>query len=781
MSVSLSAAMQSLDDSEVAAADPKLALSGLPKVARFRVGGEPFDLTWDLILSDRCADTLLRSSAEWALRDACFDAQDKYDARVPLVLLARDIRSFRLIYNYVQTGVFIVPPDAVDRAIMLGEAAYYGYTRLVAQLTGATAGVPSSIPGAQQTRGKNEAPANDADAATPALTGKDEGKYDDEPAPVIIRAGFVAPSRAIVSSMRQMNLPSVPIVPAIAADFDVTTLAFIQKSGEPLADGLSAADTDARAWEYAARLRFGQDLDASAGVAKQLVDVFASPDLVADCNRRVAVEPGYRHLLWSYEHGAGAADRPPVRLTETLPQFERQLDVLTSGLLLPALAGLPLVLAGGAVLAALHAWPRAPVPADAHRAFAGLHSVQELCACFRAQVTEGGGVFYPDDRRGRRIRASHRGEFETLQDEVRRLRDELYGGAGNINAAAQAPVVFTNDQEDILGLYALMSAIKWDDAQTHYHSVACPGATIQGEQVLRSFRTTDADLFLITRDPDEALRAIATLYARLQAAVGDGPIEIIRTDHSVTFRFPKSWHCRPIQVVTRLYRSVGHVLLGFDLDCCAFAYVPSAEQTHARVMGLPRAVRALQTRSNLIDPTRQSTSYEYRLAKYAKRGFSCVAPGVDPALYARGVVRALYGRSTGRAPALLTGYNLLIAKLFRQFKARGDKLVAQKFLPADMEVSDYGDSKKSYRDRVIYASRGALLPFVYGTNLGAVLFANTSATTLRAGTPMVAASTVAPSIVFQAAAPQRQDREDTLYTGAFHPTEHAYFAVLPDE
>jgi hypothetical protein len=51
------------------------------------------------------------------------------------------------------------------------------------------------------------------------------------------------------------------------------------------------------------------------------------------------------------------------------------------------------------------------------------------------------------------------------------------------------------------------------------------------------------------------------------------------------------------------------VLLGFDIDCCCVAY------DGERVWAAKRARRALVHGINLVDPTRQSTTYELRLVR----------------------------------------------------------------------------------------------------------------------------------------------------------------------
>jgi hypothetical protein len=94
----------------------------------------------------------------------------------------------------------------------------------------------------------------------------------------------------------------------------------------------------------------------------------------------------------------------------------------------------------------------------------------------------------------------------------------------------------------------------------------------------------------------------------------------VRTEHAVTF-VAGSFHPHA-QVVLRLYASPAEVLMGFDVDCCCVGY------DGTDVWALPRAVRAIERSCNLVDPGRQSASYEHRLAKYGKRGFAVAVPGV---------------------------------------------------------------------------------------------------------------------------------------------------------
>lgn len=63
-------------------------------------------------------------------------------------------------------------------------------------------------------------------------------------------------------------------------------------------------------------------------------------------------------------------------------------------------------------------------------------------------------------------------------------------------------------------------------------------------------------------------------------------------------------------------------------------------QINTQVLMTPRAHRALTHKSNLVDMSRRSPTYEQRLAKYSSRGFSVIVPTldrskIDPQLFER--------------------------------------------------------------------------------------------------------------------------------------------------
>ena len=89
----------------------------------------------------------------------------------------------------------------------------------------------------------------------------------------------------------------------------------------------------------------------------------------------------------------------------------------------------------------------------------------------------------------------------------------------------------------------------------------------------------------------------------------DSPNALFCEYHGVTF-----------QIIKRYYSSLNEILLGFDIDSCAAAYMQGNFIIHQRF------IRSVKHGANLIIPMRQSASYDFRLVKYLHRGFSIWIP-----------------------------------------------------------------------------------------------------------------------------------------------------------
>lgn len=138
---------------------------------------------------------------------------------------------------------------------------------------------------------------------------------------------------------------------------------------------------------------------------------------------------------------------------------------------------------------------------------------------------------------------------------------------------------------------------------------------------------SDIDLFLYGCDQEDANRISRRIFDALA-----GPTErwaVIRSRGVCNMHhYNQAVHGveTKVQIVLRIYDSPTEVLVGFDLDSCCCAY------DGRNVWVCPRWVHALQAGVNVLNPLHawpNKPSYEFRMAKYAFRGFGVAIPGVN--------------------------------------------------------------------------------------------------------------------------------------------------------
>jgi hypothetical protein len=168
---------------------------------------------------------------------------------------------------------------------------------------------------------------------------------------------------------------------------------------------------------------------------------------------------------------------------------------------------------------------------------------------------------------------------------------------------------------------------------------AIPGLVIAGGAVVGALTDTDKgdlDIFL-TLPPDEADKSLRKVFAVIQEnqAAGTGSVKsrllITRSNAALTMYRVRGGkpdvEAPPVQVILTTYTSVLDILVGFDVDCCAFAWVAAEE----KVVCTPRALAALRYGVNIADSQFDGMGYCRRLEKYAARGWAVAVPGLDKA------------------------------------------------------------------------------------------------------------------------------------------------------
>lgn len=696
---------------------------------------------------------------------------------VPIIEFARDVWAFRLLRHFIGSGELIVPANETERQLLLAEAGFYG-------LEAAAAFILESLGESAET----QTLPSQASAGVPPLpsTGR--------------RPGFSAPSKA--AQLRyQVDLPAAERDEPKTDESAETGWALPRQThGKTFTD----EDTAIRAQEYIARVAFAADSSVNATPSMPWVARFfegstKTPETGGggkaeedDADRGAApywlgapsaeksdmyAKLSYPGLLTHAAHGD-----TPLRFVANEADFVLNFRALTLDTLGEVLCGLPVVAAGGCVLAALCAWPRTNIP-TAKLLAEYLDSDSQACHAFLATRR-----FYRSRHRRRYVRYDENEsedprnrQFRKLLERVHQLEDKLgLGRTPDIGEASAA----TPPQSIAAGDYALLErvaavlridvAVDESGAALVWKKAAADEAPaledVHNLRFLRGFRAADIDLFLTTRDPDVAFETVLEIFRRLRRAVPPTcQIEVLRTANSVTFLLP--WPYRSIQVVNRLYHSAEQVLLGFDLDCCCVAY------DGARVLALPRALRALRRGYNLVDPSRQSLTYESRLMKYARRGFTIAIPG-DLDLHKNiAAVRAkLHACLAAGSYLELRGFQLLLAALL----SRQVEKVQRSRLSTILGIrhSDYGSGTRGARalERHVHSlvRRGGRPPFALGSDPIAVLLTPTCV--YRAwGTPRLVEGAVPAVIEFQTEAPHVQDRVDRLFTGAFNPSSADWF------
>ena len=127
----------------------------------------------------------------------------------------------------------------------------------------------------------------------------------------------------------------------------------------------------------------------------------------------------------------------------------------------------------------------------------------------------------------------------------------------------------------------------------------------------------DIDIFLYGLTDRQATKKIFEIYESIKNVIPKD-ILCVRGPRAITFVMGNPY--RHIQIVLRNFKSISEILMSFDVDSCAFGYDGD------KVWCTPRSQYAITRAVNTINIGKRSQSYEYRLAKYGKRGYAVYVP-----------------------------------------------------------------------------------------------------------------------------------------------------------
>ena len=149
--------------------------------------------------------------------------------------------------------------------------------------------------------------------------------------------------------------------------------------------------------------------------------------------------------------------------------------------------------------------------------------------------------------------------------------------------------------------------------------------------------TPDYDFFIYGLNEREANNKLAKILTKIVQTAsfrenpGDNPdatVKIRRTKNAVTVilspGITTDWRNEiKIQFILRLYKTKSEILHGFDLNSSGICY------DGKDILMTQGCYYSMRNMMNFVDFDRMSPSYEYRLCKYAMRGFSIYIPNFD--------------------------------------------------------------------------------------------------------------------------------------------------------
>lgn len=202
-------------------------------------------------------------------------------------------------------------------------------------------------------------------------------------------------------------------------------------------------------------------------------------------------------------------------------------------------------------------------------------------------------------------------------------------------------------------------------SKVDYSNILIAGGAV-GSTLLQKDLNNDVDIFIYGLNPDQATEKIINLIQQIYESYEDAMIKkqhsnedettddqieslvanlrtkrhmnntrnkyciniefkeapISRSKHNIVEFIPDA-KVYKIQIILRLYKNISEILHGFDMGSSAIGY--DGQRLYFTDLGK----FAYEYSANIVDPSRRSTTYEYRLYKYFRRGFHIILPDFD--------------------------------------------------------------------------------------------------------------------------------------------------------
>lgn len=131
--------------------------------------------------------------------------------------------------------------------------------------------------------------------------------------------------------------------------------------------------------------------------------------------------------------------------------------------------------------------------------------------------------------------------------------------------------------------------------------------------------SSDIDIFMYGVNEMQAQKLMNQIYESLKDIVPEN--KCVKTNKTITIILPKPY--RHIQLVTKLFNSIGDILNEFDLGCSKVAF--DGKNVWTTIDGH----FSLVNNTNVYSPNNNNSAYESRLVKYSHRGYRVMVPSFD--------------------------------------------------------------------------------------------------------------------------------------------------------
>jgi hypothetical protein len=154
----------------------------------------------------------------------------------------------------------------------------------------------------------------------------------------------------------------------------------------------------------------------------------------------------------------------------------------------------------------------------------------------------------------------------------------------------------------------------------HWDNIVVAGGSLVNIITKCADKVNDIDVFVYGLDRDAAKAKIDHVISSIKQKAIDMKYDtrVYMNKNVINIYVFDTKKLLQVQIILRLYDTLAHVLVGFDVDCCCVCY------DGKNISVSDRGFYALKHRVNVANLKRRSPSYENRLIKYSFRGFDVV-------------------------------------------------------------------------------------------------------------------------------------------------------------